>query len=156
LINGLHRNELISMFRNFGEERFAHGIATEIVGVRKVKEIETTDQIIEIINRVMPAKLDRVSAAARIFQSLRIVINDELNSIELAIPKALKLLLPGGRVVAISFHSLEDRIVKHKFQEFEKNGWGKMITPHPIMANEGETMRNNRSRSAKLRVFEKI
>lgn len=155
LINGLHRNELVNVFRNFGEERFAHGIATEIVSVRKLTEIETTDQLIEIINRVMPAKLDRTAAAARIFQSLRIVVNDELHVIEVALPKALKLLRSKGRLVAISFHSLEDRIVKHQFQSFEKNDWGIIITPHPVMATEEENARNSRSRSAKLRVFEK-
>ncbi len=155
LLNGLHRNELINVFRNFGEERFAHGIATEIVRVRKLQEITTTDQLIEIIHRVMPARLDRTAAAARIFQSLRIIINDELHVIEEALPKALQLLKSEGRIVAISFHSLEDRIVKHSFQTFEKNGWGEIITPHPMTATEEEKARNNRSRSAKLRVFEK-
>lgn len=156
LINGLHRNELIDVFRNFGEERFAHGIATEIVEVRKAQEITTTDELIEIINQVMPARLDRTAAAARIFQSLRIVINDELHVIEEALPQAIELLKSNGRIVAISFHSLEDRIVKHQFQSLETKGLGKIITRHPILATEDEVKRNNRSRSAKLRVFEKI
>lgn len=155
LINGLHRNELMNVFRNFGEERFAHGIATEIVSVRKIQEITTTDQLIEIINSVMPAKLDRTAAAARIFQSLRIIVNDELHVIEEALPKALKLLKSRGRIVAISFHSLEDRIVKHQFQSFEKSELGTIQTVHPVMAKEEEIARNSRSRSAKLRVFEK-
>jgi len=156
LVNGLHKNELIDVFRNFGEERFAHGIATEIVNVRKTQEITTTEQLIAIINQVMPAKLDRTAAAARIFQSLRILINDELHVIEEALPQAVNLLRPGGRIVAIAFHSLEDRIVKHQFQAFAEEGLGKVITKHPVVATEEETRQNSRSRSAKLRVFEKI
>lgn len=156
LINGLHKNELIGVFRNFGEERFAHGIATEIVNVRKIQEITTTNELLEIISRVMPGRLDRTAAAARIFQSLRILINDELHVIEEALPQAVLLLKPSGRIVAISFHSLEDRIVKHQFQSFEKEGLGEIITSHPILATKEEVGQNSRSRSAKLRVFEKI
>ncbi len=156
LVNGLHRNELIEIFKRFGEENFAHGIATEIVKTRKEKPIETTKQLTEIIERVMPAKLNRMAAAARIFQSLRIVVNDELHAIEDALPEACSLLQTRGKLIVISFHSLEDRIVKHLFVKFEQQGMGKALTHQPVLATEKEIAMNVRSRSAKLRVFEKI
>ncbi len=155
LVNGLHRNELIEIFSRFGEERFAHGIATEIVKVRKDNTIKTTKQLIEIIESVMPAKLNRTAAAARIFQSLRIIVNDELHSLEEALPAACSLLQSKGRLVVISFHSLEDRIVKHLFSDFERKSLGVVITHQPVLATEVEISANVRSRSAKLRAFEK-
>lgn len=155
LVNGLHRNELMEIFSKFGEERFAHGIASEIVKVRKEGSIETTKQLTEIIEKVMPAKLNRTAASARIFQSLRIIVNDELHAIEDALPLALNLLQSKGRLVVISFHSLEDRIVKHLFANYQKNKAGRVLTLQPIMAGDKETAENVRSRSAKLRVFEK-
>lgn len=155
LVNGLHRNELLDIFTRFGEERFAHGIANEIVNVRKEQLITTTDELIQIIQRVMPAKLDRTAATARIFQALRIIVNDELHAIEEALPEALDLLKPSGRVVAISFHSLEDRIVKRTFRSFKEKKLGIILTEQPITATKEEIVENVRSRSAKLRVFEK-
>ncbi|HUD45116.1 MAG TPA: 16S rRNA (cytosine(1402)-N(4))-methyltransferase RsmH [Patescibacteria group bacterium] len=156
LVNALSKKDLIEVFSKYGEERFAHGIATEIVNVRKEGLITTSEDLLSIINRVMPAKLDRIAAAARIFQSLRIVVNDELHAIEETLPKALSLLKPKGRLVAISFHSLEDRIVKNTFKEFEAKNFGKILTAHPIGATDEEMKDNVRSRSAKLRAFEKL
>ena len=110
--------------------------------------------LIKVIQKVVPFKA-RKKSAMRVFQALRIAVNDELNNLQLGLPQALEVLAPGGRIVVISFHSLEDRIVKNVFAEAAKSGLGKMISKKPIFPSERETRTNPRARSAKMRIFEK-
>lgn len=156
LLNVLTKGELYELFTKFGEERFAYAISNSIVRSREVKRIETTTDLVGIINRVVPKGREQINPATRVFQALRIAVNDELNNIEEALPKALALLKKNGRIAVISFHSLEDRIVKNTFRKWEEEGLGRIITEKPIIPTEGEIEQNNRSRSSKLRVFEKI
>ncbi|HSX40240.1 MAG TPA: 16S rRNA (cytosine(1402)-N(4))-methyltransferase RsmH [Candidatus Saccharimonadales bacterium] len=160
LVNGLREKELTQLFWKLGEETRAKVIARLIVGRRKESQIATTLELAKIIENVYGIKglaspKARAGANTKVFQALRIAVNDELNSLKTALPKALELLENGGRLVVISFHSLEDRIVKQMFVKFEKEGAGTIITKKPVMADEEELKINRRARSAKLRVFEK-
>ena len=155
LVNGLGKKELKELFERFGEDRFAERIATYITKRRLVQPIETTEQLATIIKRAVPFDQSDIHPATRIFQALRIVVNDELHALEEALPQALELLQDKGRLVVISFHSLEDRIVKHSFDAFEKAGKGAILTDKPLQPKEAEMTANRRSRSSKLRVFER-
>ncbi len=156
LINGLYEKEIADLFWKYGEERFARPIARKIVETRKQKPIITTNQLAQIILSVRPrSRSDRTHPATRVFQALRIAVNDELSSLEKALPQALSLLQPGGRMVIISFHSLEDRIVKNFFLNEQKKNSLKIITQKPVEPSEEEITTNPRSRSGKLRVAEK-
>lgn len=124
--------------------------------ISKEQLIRTTGELVGIIRQAVPHLPTKVHPATRVFQALRIAVNDELHALSEALPKAVNLLESGGRLVVISFHSLEDRIVKRSFVTFEQEGLGKIITKKPIEATENELGENRRSRSAKLRVFEKI
>lgn len=155
LVNGLHKGELSDLFTKYGEEVFARRIADAIVVHRAQKPITTTKELADLIAKSVP-KIGKIHPATKVFQALRIAVNDELHVVEDALPQALSLLKSGGRVVVISFHSLEDRIVKKTFEEFAEKGLGKIITKKPIVPTDEEMMRNRRSRSAKMRVFEKI
>jgi 16S rRNA (cytosine1402-N4)-methyltransferase len=156
LLNVLTKGELYELFTKFGEERFAYAISNSIVRARQIKRIETTIDLVGIINRVVPKGKESINPATRVFQALRIAVNDELNNITEALPKALGLLKANGRIVVISFHSLEDRIIKNTFKEWEEKEFGTIITKKPIVPSESEIEANNRSRSSKLRVFEKV
>lgn len=163
LLNGLSEKELSVLFIKIGEEHRGKTIAREIVAARKNKLFETTDELVTVIAKVhgihnatgLIAKR-KAEISKRVFQALRIIVNDELHSIDEALPKAFGLLEQGGRLLVISFHSLEDRIVKNTFNEFEKKKKGKLVTEKPIMAGEEELMINPRSRSAKLRIIERL
>lgn len=166
-------SELEKIFREYGEERFAKRIAGEICAERKNNPIRTTSELVEIIAKAVPKKFQhgRIHFATKVFQALRIAANDELGNLKSILPQAIKLLNPGGRLVVISFHSLEDRIVK---QFFKKESSGclcpkdipvctcghnpviKIINKKPIIPKEGEAKINPRSRSAKLRVAERL
>lgn len=157
LVNVLHSGELSELFSKFGEEDMAQKIAREIVEERKKKKIETTKQLADLILKINPRRSrDRIHPATKVFQALRIAVNDELNNLKSALPEALEVLEKGGRVVVISFHSLEDRIVKDFFIEQESLGKVKILTDKPILPGEDEVFVNPRSRSAKMRVAEKI
>ena len=156
LVNGLTNKELQELFVRLGEERYARSIAKHIEVYRKEQLIRTTGELVGIIRQAVPHLPTKVHPATRVFQALRIAVNDELHALSEALPKAVNLLESGGRLVVISFHSLEDRIVKRAFVTFEQEGLGKIITKKPIEATEDELGENRRSRSAKLRVFEKI
>lgn len=160
LINGLTKEELYELFNKLGEERFARTITNNIISTRGIKKIETTEELAKIVERsyglrgeVSPFMKSKVNK--KVFQALRIAVNDELNNIREALPAALSILGANGRIAVITFHSLEDRIVKWKFREFEANGLGKIITKHPIIPTSLEIDTNRRSTSAKLRIFEK-
>jgi len=156
LINGLTKGELIELFIKLGEEPFAKRIAEEIVISRSKKPIETTSELADVAARAYPKGFHKIHPATKIFQALRIAVNDELNNVRIALPQAIELLLPRGRLAVISFHSLEDRVVKELFQEYEEKKVGTIITKKPIVPTDEEEKTNKRSRSAKLRVFEKI
>lgn len=156
LVNGLTKHELVEVFTKLGEENFAQGIAQKISKHREVEPITTTTQLAELIAKGYPGKRDRIHPATKVFQALRIAVNDELGSLRDALPQAIELLESKGRLAIITFHSLEDRIVKHAFIDFEKQGLGHVITKKPIYPTGVEEDANRRSRSAKLRVFEKI
>lgn len=154
-VNVLSKQELIELFTELGEERFAKLIADGIVKARKAKAITTTKELADLVRKAVPRHEPGFHPATRVFQALRIAVNDEQNSLREALPKAIKLLESGGRLAIISFHSLEDRIVKNLFKEFESEGIGRIITDKPVVPSESEVAANPRSRSAKLRVIEK-
>ncbi len=157
LINVLSEKELTELFWKLGEERFARRIARAICRARQIKRIATSDELAEIVVRSVPprGKFDRTHPATRIFQALRIAVNDELNSLREALPQATEILSSGGRLAVLSFHSLEDGIVKRFFLEKEKEGILKIITKRPIEPGTAEVEANPRARSAKLRVAQK-
>ncbi|MFH1833056.1 MAG: 16S rRNA (cytosine(1402)-N(4))-methyltransferase RsmH [Candidatus Levyibacteriota bacterium] len=153
LINALTKGELYELFTKLGEERFARTISNDICRARRVKPIETTSELAGIIRK--RGFLKKIDPATRVFQALRIAVNDELNNLKEALPKAIGLLEKGGLLEVISFHSLEDRIVKNCFQQFQKEGLGNVLIKKPIVPSNEEQKINRRSRSAKLRVFKR-
>ena len=155
-MNGLTKKELVELFEKYGEERFAGRISDEIVRKRVNKPFTTTLELVSAIRKVVPTTYGGVHEATRVFQALRIAVNDEMNNLRGVLPHALSLLEESGRLIVISFHSLEDRIVKNFFIEAERSGMGKIITKKPIVADEEEILENKRSRSAKMRVLEKM
>lgn len=155
LVNGLTKQELEELFTRFGEERFARKIADSIVKARAEKQITTTAELAEIVKKSVYRSIYDVHPATRVFQALRIAVNDELNVLYDALPQAVRLLRDGGRLVVISFHSLEDRIVKQVFLQFAEKGYGSVLSKKPIVPSVEEIKQNPRSRSAKLRVFER-
>lgn len=156
LLHALGRRELQEVFLKFGEEYKAAAIAKAIIARRAEKPIETTTELADIIRSVYRVSGEGIDPATKVFQALRIVVNDELYALEEVLPKAVSLLQPGGRLVVISFHSLEDRIVKESFVSFEKKGLGKILTKKPLVPTISEQEKNRRSRSAKLRIFETV
>ena len=173
VINEYPYNELVKIFFRYGEEKFSKQIAREIERVRKIRPIETTGELVEIIKDVIPAPARRKGGhpAKRIFQAVRIAVNDELGAEEASLEQAIRLLNQNGRISVITFHSLEDRIVKSMFKEYstvrdlppglpvipeEFQPELKLINRKPILPSEEELAENNRSRSAKLRIAEKI
>jgi len=157
LVNGLHEKELTELFLKLGEENFARPIAKRIVEKRKLQKIETTNQLANIVLSVRHRTAsDRTHPATRVFQALRIAVNDELNSLKDALPEALSALSANGRLVVISFHSLEDRIVKVFMNEEEEKKTIKILTPKPLEPTDNEVTVNPRSRSGKLRIAQKI
>jgi len=173
IVNNYTQEEIRNIIRNYGEEKWASRIAGFIVEARQKKEITTTGQLVEIIKAAIPASARRQGPhpAKRTFQALRIAVNDELNALEAVIEKGVDLLSEGGRICIITFHSLEDRIVKTKFKQLAdpcvcpeefpvcvcgKRPKGRIITKKPQIASETEIESNPRARSAKLRVLERI
>lgn len=156
LVNILTKGELYELFNKFGESRFARVISESIVRARQIEPIITTNDLSEIIAQVVKSNNFKINPATKAFQALRIAINDEINNLTLGLTKAIKLLTYSGRICVISFHSLEDRIVKNTFREWYKAGIGRIITKKPIVPTEREVLANRRSRSAKLRIFEKL
>jgi 16S rRNA (cytosine1402-N4)-methyltransferase len=174
IINEYSQAELEKIFKEYGEESFAKKIAQNIVEARKEKKIESTGQLVEIIQKSIPYKFQRQSKihpATKTFQALRIAVNDEMENLRLVLPQALEILAKGGRLAVISFHSLEDRIVKQFFVQeskacicpveipvcrCDKKASLIILTKKPITASEEELKKNPRSRSAKMRVIEKI
>jgi len=151
-------DDLTVMFRDFGEERFAGRIAGRILIQRARAPITTTTQLLEIITAALPARIRWRAArsAARIFQALRIAVNDELGAIRCVLPQAVSVLAPGGRLVVIAFHSLEDRLVKQFLVAERTAGRMQILTKRPLRPSEREVAANSRAASAKLRAAEKV
>lgn len=157
ILNNWDEETLEIILRGFGEEKHSKKIAKEIVRRREEKPFKTTGDLLEAVNSAMPAsaKHQKINPATRTFQAIRIAVNEELAALEEGLTKAFDSLTEGGRLAVISFHSLEDRIVKNFMREKAKSGWGKLITKKPITPKEEEIEKNPRSRSAKLRIIEK-
>jgi 16S rRNA (cytosine1402-N4)-methyltransferase len=154
VVNQADEEDLANLIYEFGEERRSRRIARAIV---RARPIETTAELAQVISAVAPAmKGEKIHPATRTFQALRIHVNNELGEIQSLLNSVGPLLKPGGRVVLISFHSLEDRIVKDSFRDAAKNGILEILTKKPVMAKEQEALRNPRSRSAKLRAARKV
>jgi 16S rRNA (cytosine1402-N4)-methyltransferase len=154
VVNQEDENELADLIYEFGEERRSRRIARAIV---RARPITTTAELAQIVSAAAPSmKGDKIHPATRTFQALRIRVNNELGEIQSLLKSAGSLLKPGGRLVLISFHSLEDRLVKDAFREAGRTKEFEVLTKKPIVADEQEQMRNPRSRSAKMRAAEKI
>ena len=150
--------ELTKIFREFGEERFAYQIAKGIVRNReRGKKINTTGELVKLIRDILPEPVQRKMGghpARKVFQALRIAVNDEMGALSEALDGALKVAAPGGKIIVISYHSLEDRMVKHRFRKWQEGGCGEMRPRKALLPSEEEVKSNYKSRSAKLRVFE--
>ena len=155
LVNRLSAEHLADLIFHYGEERFSRRIARAIVEKRHHNPIETSAQLAEIVRRAMPAaaRQQRIDPATRTFQALRIAVNNELKSLDIALRRLPDCLKPGGRFAVISFHSLEDRPVKEAFRDDPRL---RSLDRKPITPHEAEIARNPRSRSAKLRIAERI
>lgn len=173
VVNQYPYAQLVKIFYRYGEEKFSKQIAREIERAREIKPIETTGELVDLIKRGIPAAARRKGGhpAKRIFQAIRIAVNDELGAIEDSLEQAIELLNVGGRISVITFHSLEDRIVKTTFKDYstpkdvphglpiipeEFQPILKVVTRKPILPTAEEIEENNRSRSAKLRIAEKV
>jgi len=173
VVNHYKEEELAKIFKEYGEERYSRQIAREIVLSRKKNKINTTDQLVSLIEKVYKnkPKPHKIHVATKVFQALRIEVNDELNNLKKILPVSLEILEKGGRLVVISFHSLEDRVVKHFFRQEAKDcicpleslecrcqhkARLRILTKKVVMASKEEIISNPRSRSAKLRAALKI
>ena len=173
VVNGYDEDKLYRIFKDFGEERYSRQIAKKICEVRKEKSIETTFELVDIIKSAMPQRAlnEKQHPAKRVFQAIRIEVNQELEKLKQAVIDSILSLNNGGRLAIITFHSLEDKIVKHAYEEMEGRctcpkdfpvcvcnykSYGKIVNKKPIISTEEELIQNPRARSAKLRVFERI
>lgn len=172
IVNGYSEKELYGIIRDYGEDKFAKNIAKHIVRARQEKPLETTGELINVIKAAIPMKVRAVGGhpAKRTFQAIRIELNNELGVLTDSLDTMIDLLNPKGRICIITFHSLEDRIVKNSFRKNENpctcprefpvcvcgnKPKGKVITRKPVLPGETELMENKRSKSAKLRIFER-
>jgi 16S rRNA (cytosine1402-N4)-methyltransferase len=158
IVNQWPEEDLEMIFSQYGQEKFSKKIARQIEGSRRKKPITSTLQLVEEIKAAVPQRYQhgKTHCATRVFQALRIAANQELENLRRALPQALEILAPGGRLAVISFHSLEDRIVKVFLKEEEAKGSVKILTKKPIAPGPAEIGSNPRSRSAKLRAVQKI
>ena len=172
VVNGYTQAELTRIIREYGEERYAAKIAAGIIRARARGAINSTAQLSDIVRSSVPGSYLKGEGhpAKRTFQAIRIEVNDELSELRAALDEAIRILTPGGRLVIITFHSLEDRLVKNKFKEAQnpctcppdfpvcvcgKKPLGHILTPHPVTGSEAELAENNRAHSAKVRAFER-
>jgi 16S rRNA (cytosine1402-N4)-methyltransferase len=157
IVNSATEEELADILYAYGEERFARGIARAIVTKREEKRLISTNDLVDAVRAGTPHwyQRRRTHPATKTFQALRIAVNDELDVVREGLAAAFKYLAPGGRVAVITFHSLEDRIVKNIFKDAVEEGDGTLVSKKPIVPSETELAKNRRARSAKLRVFER-
>ena len=173
IVNNYSERELEEIIKVYGEENWARKIAKTICEVRKDNPLRTTGELAELVLKTIPRRfhVKNIHPATRVFQALRIVVNNELDSIHKSLDSAYKFLAPGGRIMAISFHSLEDRIVKNTFRRLargctcnrepvdcvcDSDPYIRILTKKPVVPGEEEVSHNSRSRSAKLRVCERL
>ena len=171
VVNNYKEEELANIIYEYGEEKFSRVIARKIVEYRKQKEIETTEELVKIIESVIPYRKGEGHPAKRTFQAIRIEVNDEIKPLYNTVMDSIDSLKPGGRLCILTFHSLEDRAVKNAFQDAAGKctcppglpycacgaiSKGKIITRKPMIPTDEEQNENSRSKSAKLRIFEKI
>ena len=159
LVNNMGEDDLANVLYNLADERYSRRIARKIGEARRQSPITTTDRLADLVRAAIPKKPgppDRIDPATRTFMALRMAVNDEVGNLQRLLEQAPKFLKSGGRLVIISFHSVEDRLVKQAFRSAEQTGQLKVITKRPITASAEELTRNPRSRSAKLRVAEKL
>ena len=171
VVNNYKEEELANIIYEYGEEKFSRVIARKIVEYRKQKEIETTEELVKIIESVLPYRKGEGHPAKRTFQAIRIEVNDEIKPLYNTVMDSIDSLKPGGRLCILTFHSLEDRAVKNAFQDAAGKctcppglpycacgaiSKGKIITRKPMIPTDEEQNENSRSKSAKLRIFEKI
>lgn len=172
VVNGYSEEKLAKIFFEYGEERYSRAISKKICKVREEKKIETTFELVDVIKQAIPKKAlrEKQHPAKRVFQAIRIEVNGELIRLKNTVIDSINSLNDGGRLCIITFHSLEDKIVKHAYEQMQGKctcpkdfpvcvcgykSYGKIITKKPIISNENELEENPRARSAKLRVFEK-
>lgn len=158
ILNSWSENEIAKIFEEYGEERFAKKIAKKIVEQREISPIKSTFQLLKIIKMAVPSWYchGKINFATRTFQALRIAVNSELENLKEVFPRALEVLEPNGRLVVISFHSLEDRIAKIFFKEKGREGLVRILTKKPVRPTQKEIKSNPRARSAKLRAVLKL
>ena len=158
LVNSLSEREIASILREFGEERWHNRIAHYLVEQRSKSPIASTKDLRDMILKAVPgySRYDKIDPATRTFQAIRIAVNRELEALEIILKKMTRLLKVGGCIAVISFHSLEDRIVKHKFRELVNNGRLELNFKKALIPSEEEVAHNPRARSAKLRVARRI
>ncbi len=173
VVNNYSEDELYRIFLDYGEEKYSKSIARKICKEREIKKIETTFELVDIIKSAMPGKAlnEKQHPAKRVFQAIRIEVNQELEKLKQAVIDSILSLSDGGRLAIITFHSLEDKIVKHEYEEMQGRctcpkdfpvcvcnykSYGKIVNKKPIVSNDEELKENPRARSAKLRVFERI
>jgi len=161
LLQRLSAVDISRIFRLYGEERWANRIAKAVVRRRQITPMRTTGELVDVIKKSLPSRSGRIHPATRAFQALRIAVNEELQNLQNFLDRCKDLLNPGGRLVIISFHSLEDRAVKNHFRQWAKGEEGtppffNLLTPKPVGPSSEEVLNNPKARSAKLRAVEKI
>lgn len=158
VVNEWSEDSIATILRGFGEERFARSIAKHIVLARKLSPIISTAELVEVIHQSTPGWYQRGKThfATRTFQAIRMAVNDELGAVEEGINAVLPCVKQGGHIAIITFHSIEDRLVKQRFRKLAQDGVVSLVTRKPIVPSEAEVAANPRARSAKLRVIEKI
>lgn len=155
VVNQFSEKDLADIFWKYGEERFARKIAQAVITERRRGKIMATFQLVELINRIIPRR-GKINPATKTFQALRIYVNDELGNLEKVLKNLEKIIKNKGRLAIISFHSLEDRIVKNSFRELARGNKAKILTKKPIIASPEDIKENPRARSAKLRAIQLI
>ena len=173
VVNNYSEEKLSRIFFDYGEERYSKSIAKKICKVREENKISTTLELVEVIKSAMPSSAlnEKQHPAKRVFQAIRIEVNEELTKLKQAVEDSIKALNNGGRLAIITFHSLEDKIVKHTYEDMQGRctcpkdfpvcvcnyiSYGRIVNKKPIISNEEELKENRRARSAKLRIFERI
>ena len=155
IVNRGTKDELYNIFSKFGEEKNARTISDSIIRARQVKPIETSRELAEIVARIVRTR-GKLHPATRVLQALRIVVNSEIANLKKGLTGAFEILAPNGRLAVISFHSLEDRVVKLFFIRLARERKARLVNKKPIVVSEEEIRINRRARSAKLRIIEKI
>jgi 16S rRNA (cytosine1402-N4)-methyltransferase len=164
IVNTMHEEDLANLLYQLADERFSRRIARKIADVRRISPIKSTEQLADLVRSAIPKRggapgknrSEKIDPATRTFMALRMAVNDELPNLKVLLEQAPRALRPGGRLAVISFHSTEDRVVKLAFRSAEQTGLLKILTKKPLSPADDELARNPRSRSAKLRVVERV